>query len=332
MGKSIWHTLVGRRRKIFMIALMDILCITAAFFLGLWIRYELSFNAIPMELKENFCMLVPPWIAISLAMFTAFGLYKSIWSFVSIDELFRIMVAYVCLGAILLVLGVLIPVKMPLSFYFLGILFSFISTVGLRFSYRFLRQLVMEIEFRRESPTAKNVMIVGAGEVGRNLVREITHRSQLGHKVVCLIDDNPSKKGRILEGVPIVGGREEIPEAVKKYNVAKIIYAIPKSDGRTKKEILDICSTTGCEIQVVPGMYQLVNGEISFGMLRNVEVQDLLGRDPVEVDWHEIGKFLTDKRVLVTGGGGSIGSELCRQIAKNHPEELLIFDIYENNA
>ena len=175
-------------------------------------------------------------------------------------------------------------------------------------------------------------MIIGAGEAGRALLREIINRDKLDYKVVCLIDDNPSKKGRLLEGVPIVGDRDQIPEAVKKYKVNKIIYAIPTSSGQTKKEILDICGATGCEIQVVPGIYQLVNGDVSVATLRDVEVQDLLGRDPVTVDWREIGKYITDKRVMVTGGGGSIGSELCRQIAKNNPEELVIFDIYENNA
>ena len=332
MEKKIKHIMADRRRKICVIALMDILCIAASFFLGLWIRYEFSFAAIPMDLKANYFTVIPIWIAISLTVFAVFGLYKSIWSFVSIDELFRILMAYVCLAGAMVVLAVLLPVKMPLSFYFLGMIFSLVATVGLRFSYRFLRQVVIEINLRRGGDESKNVMIVGAGEAGRTLVREIAHRNGLNQKVVCLIDDNPSKKGRILEGVPIVGGREEICEAVRKYGVNKIIYAIPTSDGQTKKEILAICSTTGCEIQVVPGIYQLVSGEVTFSSLRDVEVQDLLGRDPVQVDWHEIGRFITDKRVMVTGGGGSIGSELCRQIAKNNPEELLIFDIYENNA
>ena len=332
MKDKIQPTQAQHWRKICIIVMMDILCIAAAFFLGLWIRYEFSFTAIPIELKELYCLVIPPWIGLSLLVFALFGLYRSIWSFVSIDELFRIIMAYVCLAAAWLVMRLLMPGSMPVSFYVLGMVFSFISTVGLRFSYRFLRQLVIEIQSRRTTEAAQNIMVVGAGEAGRALVRELAHRNRPEQKVVCLIDDNPTKKGRILEGIPIVGGREQIPEAVKKYNVSKIVYAIPTSSGRTKKEILDICGTTGCEIQVVPGIYQLMSGEVTVGNLRNVEVQDLLGRDPVRVDWHEIGRFITDKRVMVTGGGGSIGSELCRQIAKNHPEELLIFDIYENNA
>ena len=321
-----------RWQRISIVMLMDILCITMSFFAALLVRYEFSFSAIPTQYMAFFSTMICPWVALSLVSFAIFGLYKSIWSFVSIDEMFRIILAYVFLGVACLLMATLLPVKMPLSFYFLGMLFSFVCTVGLRFSYRFLRQLKIEISNRRGPRGAKNVMIIGAGEAGRALIREIGNRGLVNNKVVCLIDDNMAKKHRILEGIPIVGGREDIPAAVKKYDIKKIIYAIPASNGQTKKEILDICSTTGCEIQVVPGIYQLVNGEVKVGSLRNVEVQDLLGRDPVQVNWEEIGKYITGKRVMVTGGGGSIGSELCRQIAKNNPEELVIFDIYENNA
>jgi len=326
------HTLAQRRQRICIIAVLDILCIAAAFFAGLWIRYEFSFAAIPEQFLTFYSKMILPWTAFSVLIFVAFGLYKSIWSFVSIDELFRIIMAYLCLGVACIVMLFVMPVKMLPSYYVLGMLFSFIGTVGLRFSYRFLRQLVTEIQSRRGPRGAKNVMIIGAGEAGRALIREIVNRNMTNHKVVCLIDDNPSKKSRILEGVPIVGDRNDIPAAVKKYNIKKIIYAIPASSGQTRKEILEICSNTGCEIQVIPGIFQLVNGEVKVGNLRNVEVQDLLGRDPVEVDWKEIGRYIAGKRVMVTGGGGSIGSELCRQIVKNNPEELVIFDIYENNA
>ena len=323
---------IQRWQRICIVVIMDILCIAAAFFAALLVRYEFSFSAIPAEYMAFFSTMILPWIGLSLVAFWAFGLYKSIWSFVSIDEMFRIILAYAVLCIACLILSLAVPVRMPTSYYFLGMLFSFICTVGLRFSYRFLRQLKIEFASRRGPRGAKNVMIIGAGEAGRALIREIGNRGLVNNKVVCLIDDNAAKKHRILEGIPIVGGREDIPAAVKKYNVKKIIYAIPASDGQTKKEILDICSTTGCEIQVVPGIYQLVNGEVRVANLRSVEVQDLLGRDPVQVNWEEIGKYITGKRVMVTGGGGSIGSELCRQIAKNNPEELVIFDIYENNA
>lgn len=175
-------------------------------------------------------------------------------------------------------------------------------------------------------------MIIGAGEAGRTLIRELASTRRLDCRVACVIDDNPSKKRRILEGIRVVGNRNDIPAAVKEYKIDKIIYAIPASDGQTRKEILSICSTTGCKIQVVPGIYQLVSGEISVSKLRSVELQDLLGRDPIQVNLDEIYRYIAGKVVMVTGGGGSIGSELCRQIAKSNPRQLIIFDIYENNA
>ena len=329
--KNTMHSEAQRLRRVCVVVMLDIICIVLSYFAALWIRYDFSIAAIPGRFLDFYSVMIGPWVLLSLLTFRIFGLYRSIWSFVSIDELFRIILAYLCLIAGNILLMVLTSGNAPVSYYVLGILFSFISTVGLRFSYRFLRYLYSDFQLRR-GKGRKNIMIIGAGEAGRSLIREFAHRDMGRYKVVCLIDDNPAKNHRILEGVPIVGGREDIPQAVKKYNVKKIIYAIPTASGQTKKEILDICSTTGCEIQVVPGIYQLVNGEVRMESLRNVEVQDLLGRDTIDVNWQEIGKFITGKRVMVTGGGGSIGSELCRQIAKNNPEELVIFDIYENNA
>lgn len=330
--KNTMHSEAHRLRRICVVLILDILCVSLSYFTALWIRYDFSIVAIPAQYLNFYSGMIGPWVLLSLLAFHAFGLYRSIWSFVSIDELFRIILVYLCLVVCSVVLLLVLPGQAPISYYVLGLLFSFICTVGVRFSYRFLRYLYNDVYDRRGSNGIQNVMIIGAGEAGRVLIREFSHRNKLAYRVVCLIDDNPAKKHRILEGIPIVGGREDIPKAVKKYNVKKIIYAIPTSDGQAKKEILDICSTTGCEIQVVPGMYQLVNGEVRMESLRNVEVQDLLGRDTIQVNWQEIGKYITGKRVMVTGGGGSIGSELCRQIAKNHPEELVIFDIYENNA
>ena len=330
--KNTMHTEAQRLRRVCVVIILDILCICLSYFASLWIRYDFSFAAIPGRYLDFYTVMIGPWVLLSLFAFRMFGLYRSIWSFVSIDELFRIILAYLCLLICNIILQLVIPGQAPISYYVLGLLFSFISTVGLRFSYRFLRYLYNDVYSRRDHKGIENVMIIGAGEAGRALIREFSHSNKLSYRVVCLIDDNPTKNHRILEGVPIVGGRKDIPKAAKKYNVNKIIYAIPTSDGQTKKEILDICSTTGCEIQVVPGIYQLVNGEVHMESLRNVEVQDLLGRDTIQVNWQEIGKYITGKRVMVTGGGGSIGSELCRQIAKNHPEELVIFDIYENNA
>ena len=321
----------SRIQRVFVVLVLDIICIAMSFLGALWIRYEFNLDAIPSEQLYFALKMLCPWIILSLLVFRGFGLYRSIWLFVSIDELFRIIMAYGVLTACLVVVALLLPFHMPVSYYVMGMLLSFFCTTGLRFSYRFARQLHSEFSDKKGG-SLKKVMIIGAGEAGRALIREFATNTSLNSKVVCIIDDNPSKKRRILEGVVIVGGREDIPDAVKKYKVDKIVYAIPTSTGLAKKEILDICSTTGCEIQVVPGIFQLVSGEVSVTKLRNVEVQDLLGRDPISVNMDEISRYITGKRVLVTGGGGSIGSELCRQIAKSNPEILIIFDIYENNA
>ena len=197
MQNKFQNTINQRRQRILVVAMLDILCIAVSFFMGLWIRYEFSLMAIPAEYKVIYYKMVLPWIALSLTVYTIFGLYRSIWSFVSIDELYRILLAYICLSVACSVVSVLLPVKMPISFYVLGMLFSFCTAVGIRFSYRLLRHVAGEIQNHRGSKTGKNVMIIGAGEAGRALLREIISRDKLDYRVVCLIDDNPSKKGRL---------------------------------------------------------------------------------------------------------------------------------------
>ena len=224
----------------------------------------------------------------------------------------------------------LFHIVMPRSYYVWGLLCSFFITAGIRFFYRGARYLRNRVPGSQKG--TENVMIIGAGQAGRQLIREYAVSSHLNSRVACLIDDNPAKRGRILEGVRIVGGRRDIPQAVKRYDIRKIIFAIPSLQGAGRQEILNICSKTGCQIQVVPGIYQLVNGEVTISKLRRVELQDLLGRDPIRVNLGEICGYINDKTVLITGGGGSIGSELCRQIARHKPRRLVIFDIYENNA
>ncbi|MBQ0037980.1 MAG: polysaccharide biosynthesis protein [Clostridiales bacterium] len=322
---------VRRLTRTFIIMVMDILAVAASFFVALWARFEFRLSAIPAHYLATFLTIIKWWIPICIVVFWLFHLYNSLWSYVSIDSLFWIILAY----SMLLILGVacvkLFGIHMPRSFYFVGYFLSFLCTAGIRFSYRILRRLrqLLDTSGRRFQ---KNVMIIGAGEAGCQLIHEFAVSPQLGSRVACLIDDNPGKKGRNLEGVRIIGGREMIVSAVKRYNIDKIIYAIPTSSGATRREILDICSTTGCEIQVVPGIFQLVNGEVRINALRKVSLLDLLGRDPVQVNLQEICHYITGKVVMVTGGGGSIGSELCRQIAASHPLQLIIFDIYENNA
>lgn len=319
-------------RRALIIMFLDAVCVAGSFFLALWVRFEFRFSMIPAMYLNGYMSSIGYWVAASILVFYLFSLYHSIWRFVSVNELIRIILAYVVLGAVGICAILLFHLNMPRSYYAIGYVLSFMCTTGLRFSYRFLRQLKSEVEKSEMGGKRDNIMIIGAGQAGRTLIREFMNSSHINSRVSCIIDDNPSKRGRILEGVTIVGNRNDIPAAVKKYRINKIIYAIPDSDGQTKKDILNICSKTGCEIQIMPGIYQLVNGEVSVSKLRKVEIHDLLGRDPIKVNVDEILKYISGKVIMVTGGGGSIGSELCRQIAKSDPKLLIIFDIYENNA
>ena len=322
----------GLNQKALIIAAVDVLSICIAFFAALWMRFDFQFNSIDPEYLTTYCMVILPWCAVCILVFSLFRLYSSIWSFVSTDELMRVLESYAVLTVLAFVLVQAFHVVMPKSFFVLGIVFSCIFTVSIRFGWRMLRYVRQHLSGLSHPDRQENVMIIGAGEAGKALVNEFTTSAHIKNRVVCLIDDNQAKHGKRLGGVPIVGGREDIPAAVEKYHVQRIIYAIPSGSAKTKKAILDICSTTGCQVQVVPGIYQLVSGEISVSQLRKVDVQDLLGRDPIKVNLDEILNFISGKVVMVTGGGGSIGSELCRQIAKSNPKQLIIFDIYENNA
>lgn len=319
--------------KAVFIALCDCFSIVIAFFIGLWLRFDLRISAIPTEYLRNYLPVVGIWCVISVVVFALFKLYNSVWSFVGLNELMRIILAYVVLAVILVAYSLVHQrFPMPDSFYFVGMILSFIGTCVIRFSYRALKLVLTYVSRHNSNKEKKNVMIIGAGMAGRALVQEFVTSEHISDRVACIIDDNVKKHGRTLLGVPIVGGRDKIPETVEKYNIGKIIYAIASNIGPAKKEILDICSTTGCEVQVLPAVYQLVNGVVNTSKLRKVDAQDLLGRDPIKVNMDEIFEFISGKTVLVTGGGGSIGSELCRQIAGAFPKQLIIFDIYENNA
>ena len=314
-----------------LLGVMDVLAIAAAFFAALLMRFDFHISGIPEHYMQTFANTIGSWCAICVVVFIFTNLYNSIWSFASVDELLRIIFAY----AILLVVGLgynfLLNVDMPRSYYVLGFLFSFFATTAIRFSYRLvrgLRQLLSAQRYRNFS----RIMIIGAGEAGRALATELTTSEYSRGRVVCVIDDNPAKLHKLLCGAPVVGGRQDIPEAVRQFRVDKIIFAIPTIPAAERKAILDICSTTGCSVQVLPGIYQMVNNEVSISTLREVDPLDLLGRDPIKVNVDEILHFISGKVVMVTGGGGSIGSELCRQIASAKPKQLIIFEIYENNA
>ena len=313
-----------------LIGVLDVFSILASFFAALWIRFELRFSAIPQEYLNGYLNIIGIWCAVSVIVFLCFRLYNSVWSYASVDELFRIMGAYVTLAVLGLI--ALFDVRMPRSFYVFGMVLSFCCTVMIRFAYRLMRGVRQQIAHNQHDKKSKNIMVIGAGEAGKNLVNEFASSDLVSGRVVCVIDDNPAKRNKRLCGVPIVGDRFDIPEMARKYQVDKILFAIPTASASERKIILDICSTTGCQVRVLPGIYQMVNEEVSVSKLRQVDAQDLLGRDPIQVNMDEIWAYISGKVVMVTGGGGSIGSELSRQIAKANPKQLIIFDIYENNA
>ena len=275
---------------------------------------------------------MPYWIIATIVVFYCCRLYHSIWSYVSLAELYQIIKAYLILIIVYIAGGIFMRLHMPRSYYVIGIMISFCLTVASRFAYRFIRSYQHRGENARSEAAAEHVMIIGAGAAGQTLIRELRNSEKTHVKVCCAIDDNEAKKGRTIIGVPIVGNREEIFSAVEKYDIDRIIYAIPSSSVQEKKEILHICKETGCKLQTVPGIYQMVNEEVSVSKLRDVEITDLLGRDQIKVNNDEIFASIKGKTVMVTGGGGSIGSELCRQIANAEPKQLIIFEIYENNA
>ena len=318
--------------KVLLIMAGDVVATMLSFFLGLWFRYDFSFQEIRAEHLQGFLSAIGPWCIITIVVFLCFRLYSSIWAFVSTSEVFRIAGAYLVLA----VIGTLVfrfdGFLMPRSSMVMGYLLSFAMTVLIRFSYRLWRTAQRQLSHMAHANGLKNVMLIGAGDAGRALAMEFLSSDYVKDHLSCVIDDNPVKLNKRLCGVPIVGNRYDIPAMAKQYKISKIIFAIPSCPAKTRKEILDICTTTGCEVQMLPGIYQMVNGEVSVSKLRQVDPQDLLGRDPIRVNLEEIFGYIHGKTVLVTGGGGSIGSELCRQIAGAEPERLIIFDIYENNA
>ena len=317
--------------RVLLIVLVDVVAVVASYFFGLWFRFDFTFENIYQYFWEDFTSVIGIWTAAHILVFWLFKLYNSIWVFVSTSEVYRAVGAYAVLGILGLAFG-MYGVHMPRGSFIVGFVFSFVCTVGIRFSYRLLRTLQKKISHMTHSAGVKNVMLIGAGDAGRALATEFATSDYVKDHLACVIDDNSSKLGKRLCGVPIVGNRNDIPAMVEKYKISKIIYAIPSAPAAVRKEILDICTTTGCEVQMLPGIFQMVNGEVSVSKLRKVDPQDLLGRDPIKVNLDEIMGYISGKTVMVTGGGGSIGSELCRQIARANPKQLIIFDIYENNA
>ena len=325
-----------RWEKMLLLGFLDVITVAGAYFMALFLRFDFRISAIEDPYLSEYMRSVVPWVAVSVAVFAFCKLYKSILTLASISELIAVMGAYLILLPVYGLLIWLLKLDMPRSYYAMGYVLSFCMTTGLRFSYRLLRFLSHQdpVLAAQGKKGQERVMIIGAGAAGQMLIKEMQESDKINGRVrvCCVIDDNPYKHGKYIEGVKIVGDRNEIVSSAKKYRITRIIYAIPTTDNSQQKEILNICKMTGCKLQTVPGMYQLVNGEVNVSRLRDVEVADLLGREQIRVNNEEIFADIGGKTILVTGGGGSIGSELCRQIAGANPKHLVIFDIYENNA
>lgn len=316
------------------LAVLDFVFMVLSFFGALLIRYDLKFTRIEEQYIKQSLIIVPICAILIIVLMGIFKMYNSIWRFVSFSEFERIVKAWVCFTIIVFVAELIDELvthvrRLPISVWVMAIIFGFVTTTALRFSFRFLNYIRKDASVTKD---CSNIMIIGAGACGKDVIHEIVMSRHVNARVCCAIDDNPVKIGREIDGVPIVGRRTDIPSAVDEYKIDEIIFAIPDAKGVDRKEILDICSSTGCKVRIIPGIYQMIDGSVTVNSIRNVEIIDLLGRDPVKANVERIREYITDKTVMVTGGGGSIGSELCRQIAMAKPKLLIIFDIYENNA
>ncbi len=316
--------------KAVLVAFLDAIIVLFSYLMALLARFDFKFSEIPLEYIEGYLWSMPFWVASTIVVFYICRLYHSVWSLASISEIQMSVVSYMILLVVYLAGTLFMHLRMPRSYYFMGYIISFGLTTALRFSYRILRFYLGKSE--TDADASDRIMIIGGGAAGQILIKELTNGKRFHTKVCCVIDDNPDKLGRVLEGIPIVGNRNDILTMVKKYKINHIIYAIPATTGKNRKEILNICKETDCKLQTVPSVAQLINGEVNVTRIRDVEITDLLGRAQVKVNNQEILTAIRNQVVLVTGGGGSIGSELCRQIAKAGPKSLIIFDIYENNA
>lgn len=318
--------------RVIVLLIADILSIFIASFLAIIIRFDFSLTSIPTHYLEKVLSLVPVNLFITLAFYIVLKLYKSVWRYASATELINIAVAVFVSTAIQMIYTSVIELGLPRSYSFLYAFALFCITTGIRFSYRIVRVFNSRRRFSETRVTKRKCMLIGAGSAGNSIIKELETSQFISKKICCVIDDNEGCHGKLLRGIPIIGGRDKIKEAVIEYAIEEIIIAIPSASPSQLKPIINICKDTECELKITPGIYQLVNGEVSVSKLREVEIEDLLGRDPVNVNIDEIINYVENKVVMVTGGGGSIGSELLRQLAKHNPRQLIIVDIYENST
>ena len=315
-----------------MIVIADILAVIIAYGLALLLRFDMKYSKIPEQYIEGYLYYIVLASVLLVCCYVIAKLYRSVWSYAGINEILKTCVASIVACVLTGVVFSIAIMQMPISFYLIGWLLVFGFTASIRMMYRLLRRMRIKADNSKGNTERQNIMIIGAGAAGLVLLREYRNSYYLTDKVKIFIDDNAQKWNKYLDGVLIEGGRDKILESVEKYRINKIILAMPSADRKDIRDILEICKETDCQIQTVLGVYQLVNGEVNVSKLRNVEIEDLLGRDPIEVNLDEILGYIKGKTVLVTGGGGSIGSEICTQLAEHEVGHLIIFDIYENNA
>lgn len=306
----------------------DFAAVIVSFGIALWLRFDCKVTSVEPQYLTTYTKTIIIYALFCLVVFWLLRLYKSIWRFASYSELMRVILATVVTGVIYTGSLLVFNLHMPVSYYVIGITVQFIATLGIRFFYRF----VLLLRGRTNNEVQKkNVMIIGAGSAGQMLFRDIKHAKETNETVACFIDDNPNKWDRYIDDVPVFGSRDHILEAVDKFNIEKIYVAVPSANPQDKRDILRVCNETSCELMNLPGMYQLYTGEVSVSKMKKVQIEDLLGRDPIKPNMDEVFAYVRNKVVLITGVG-SIGSELARQIASHNPKQLILFDVYENNA
>jgi FlaA1/EpsC-like NDP-sugar epimerase len=311
-----------------LLLLVDIVVIQFSSFLGLWIRFDMQLSNIPPDYIQAVKDYAPLYIPMTILIFCILRLYSFMWSVAGVKEETHIVVACVVSSMCQISGMTMLELRVPRSYY--GICFVALTAcvTMVRLSYRIGRSL--RSGYGRHK--GKRVMIVGAGTSGSMILKEMTTSTYTDGHVVCFVDDDKNKQGKYLNGILIAGDRNDIPSLAKKYDIEEIYVAMPSAPGSETKKILEICRETDCELRILPGIYQLLNGDVSVSKLRRVEIEDLLGREPIRVNLSQIMGYVSNKVILVTGGGGSIGSELCRQIASHNPKQLIVFDVYENNA
>ena len=314
----------------FFLFLTDTFLLNACVYLSLIMRFDVGIVSIEPQYISNYVENMLPYTVMSLLIFWLFRLYHSLWQYASIAEVYRIAEACITVEVVHFLSNKIVGNMLPRSCYFNAAIYLIIAICASRFMYRMIRTVLNKY---RNIKTSNNVMIIGAGEATNVIMREIQNSSYLANSnIACIIDDDRRKVGKYIRGVKVIGTRDKIKEAAKLYDIDEIIFAIPSASNEVKRDILNICKETDCTLKILPGVYQMVDGEINVNSIRNVDVLDLLGRDPIEVDIESIMGYVKDKVIMVTGGGGSIGSELCRQLVSHKPKQLIIFDIYENNA